>query len=195
MKPGLQTKRSDIKPPAATERRAISDKEKKNTVETRALGLDEIKRRFKASGYDLLAHPGHVIRRAHQRATMRFQAVMNEKDLTPTQMAALATIMQHGQLSQNQLGRLTAMDPSTISIVVRKLLKQGLVVRSNSASDQRLSIIRLTDRGVRYTTPRLSQNIEVGRMVLSPLTPDEQRRFMELLHKVAGTNGEPASED
>ena len=194
MKAGLQTKRSDRMPTAATKRRPLSDKEKKNTVETRPLSLDDVKRRFKASGYDLLAHPAHVIRRAHQRATMRFQEVMNEKNLTPTQMAALATIMQYGQLSQNQLGRLTAMDPSTISIVVRKLLEHGLVVRSNSASDQRLSIIRLTDSGVRYTTPLLSQSIEVGCRVLSPLTPDEQQIFMELLHKVAGTNSEPGED-
>lgn len=156
------------------------------------LSLEEIKRRFKASGYDLLAHPAHVIRRAHQRATMRFQEVIGEKNLTPTQMAALATIMKHGQISQNRLGRLTAMDPSTISIVVRKLLKHGLVVRSSSANDQRLSIIRLTDKGVRYTLPLLTQSVEVGRLVLSPLTPREQRTFMRLLHKVAGIDHEPA---
>jgi len=86
------------------------------------------------------------------------------------------------------------MDPSTISIVVRKLLKHGLVVRSSSASDQRLSIIRLTDKGVRYTLPLLSQSVDVGRLVLSPLTAREQRTFMRLLHKVAGTEHDNAGE-
>ncbi|MCB1501215.1 MAG: MarR family transcriptional regulator [Bauldia sp.] len=151
-------------------------------------GLEETRRRFKASGYDLLAHPAHVIRRAHQRATTCFQEVVREKNLTPTQLAALATIMQHGHISQNRLGRITAMDPSTISIVVRKLLKLGLVVCSSSASDQRLSIIRLTDKGVRYTLPLLAQTAEVGHLVLSPLTAREQRTFMRLLQKVVGTN-------
>jgi DNA-binding MarR family transcriptional regulator len=162
--------------------------------DTGHLSLEEIKRRFRGSGYDLLAHPAHVIRRAHQRATMRFQEVIKEKNLTPTQMAALATIMKHGQISQNRLGRITAMDPSTISIVVRKLLKNGLVVRSSSASDQRLSIIRLTDKGVRYTLPLLSQSVDVGRLVLSPLTTREQRTFMRLLHKVAGTDHDHSGE-
>ena len=121
---------------------------------------------------------------------MCFQEIMNEKNLTPTQMAALATIMKHGELSQNRLGRLTAMDASTISIVVRKLLKHDLVVRSNSANDQRLSIIRLTDKGVRYTLPLLTRNLEVGRRVLSPLTAREQRTFMRLLYRIADGAGE-----
>lgn len=150
---------------------------------------------FAASGYDLSAHPAHIIRKAHQRATMRFQEVMGEHDLTPTQMAALATIMKHGELSQNQLGRLTAMDPSTISIVIRKLSKHNLVARSASAEDQRLSLIRLTEEGVRYAAPLLEKSVEVGRRVLSPLKPSERALFMEMLYRVADgedvANGEP----
>ncbi|MCX5513116.1 MarR family winged helix-turn-helix transcriptional regulator [Kaistia algarum] len=140
---------------------------------------------YEASGYDLGEHPAHLIRKAHQRATMRFQEVMGEHDLTPTQMAALATIMKHGELSQNQLGRLTAMDPSTISIVIRKLLKHGLVQRFASAEDQRLTIIRLTEHGVRYAAPLLATSVEVGRRVLAPLKPSERAMFMEMLHRVA----------
>lgn len=193
------TKAFDMKrrdPPAdkARKRLATPGARRNPMVDDLPLSLEEIKRRFKASGYDLLAHPAHVIRRAHQRATMRFQEVIREKNLTPTQMAALATIMKHGQISQNRLGRLTAMDPSTISLVVRKLLKHGLVVRSSSASDQRLSIIRLTDKGVRYTLPLLAQSVDVGRLVLSPLTAREQRTFMRLLHKVAGVEHDNAGD-
>jgi DNA-binding MarR family transcriptional regulator len=163
---------------------------KNGTEEAKVLSREALRRRFDASGYELSTHPAHVIRRAHQRATTCFQEVMNERNLTPTQMAALATIMKHGELSQNQLGRLTAMDASTISIVVRKLLKHGLVVRSNSAKDQRLSIIRLTDKGARYTLPLLTLNLEVGRRVLSPLTGREQETFMKLLHRIADGGGE-----
>lgn len=149
---------------------------------------------FADSGYELAVHPAHIIRRAHQRATMRFQEMMGEHDLTPTQMAALATIMKHGEVSQNQLGRLTAMDPSTISIVIRKLLKHGLVIRSASADDQRLSLIRLSDEGVRFTLPLLKASVAVGRRVLAPLKPSERALFMEMLVRVADGEDEPAGE-
>ncbi|MCX5496750.1 MarR family transcriptional regulator [Kaistia dalseonensis] len=148
---------------------------------------------FASSGYELTVHPAHVIRRAHQRATMHFQEVMGEHDLTPTQMAALATIMRHGEVSQNQLGRLTAMDPSTISIVIRKLAKNGLVERSASAEDQRLSLIRLSEAGLRYTAPLLAKSVEAGRRVLAPLKPSERALFMEMLVRVA--DGEPNTDN
>jgi len=148
-----------------------------------------LRKLFAASGYELSSHPAHVIRRAHQRATMLFQEMIGEHDLTPTQMAALATIMKHGELSQNELGRRTAMDPSTISIVIRKLLKDGLVVRSASTADQRLSLVRLTDEGIRFTLPLLSKSVAVGNRVLAPLEPSERARFMEMLFRVVNGGG------
>lgn len=146
---------------------------------------------FASTGYELAVHPAHIIRRAHQRATMRFQEVMGEHDLTPTQMAALATIMKHGEVSQNQLGRLTAMDPSTISIVIRKLSKHGFVERYASAEDQRLSMIRLSEKGVEYTLPLLTKSVEVGRRVLAPLKPSERALFMEMLSRIADADDQP----
>jgi len=158
------------------------------------LSPEEIARRYAATGYDLAGHPAHVIRRAHQRATMRFQELMGRHGLTPTQLAALATVLRYGEVSQNQLGRMTAMDPSTISIVVRKLLKLGLVVGVASESDQRLSLIRMTPKGVRTTLPLLDESTEVGRRVLSPLSAAEQKVFLSLLRRVA-EGDEPTSEE
>jgi DNA-binding MarR family transcriptional regulator len=146
---------------------------------------ENVQRLYRSSGYDLASHPAHVIRRAHQRATMRFQEAMGSYKLTPTQFAALATILKHSEISQNQLGRLTAMDPSTVSLVIRKLSKEGLVESSGSQNDQRLTLIRLTDKGTRVTLPLLAVSVEVGRRVLAPLTPAEQALFMTLLDRVA----------
>ena len=79
-----------------------------------------------------------------------------------------------GEISQNHLGRLTAMDPSTIGLVVRKQLKQDLARRNASKTDQRLAIITLTAAGVRYTLDRPERSVEVGRQLLAPLSAAEQ---------------------
>ena len=139
---------------------------------------------YEASGYDLTTHPAHMIRRAHQRATFYFQQVMNGQDLTPTQHAALATLLKHGELSQNHLGRLTAMDPSTISIVVRKLAMSGFIERRGSKKDQRLAMIRLTDEGIEFSIARLADSMEVARRVLAPLSAAEQQTLIDLLHRI-----------
>ncbi len=109
---------------------------------------------------------------------------MEGYDLTPTQQAVLATLLQHGELSQNHLGRLTAMDPSTVTIVVRKLLKCGFLDRVYSEEDHRLTIIRLTDLGARTAIARLADSLEVGRRVLAPLSPAEQSTLLDLLYRI-----------
>ena len=156
------------------------------------LSREEAIARYADTGYDLDVHPAHVVRRAHQRATLCFQQVMAGEDLSPTQFAALATVLRHGEVSQNHLGRMTAMDPSTISLVVRKLLKQGLIKRSPSQTDQRLAIIALTDEGVRYTLERLERSVEVGQRLLSPLSATEQVTLLRLLQRISGD--EPGAE-
>ena len=80
--------------------------------------------------YALEPQIGYVLRRAHQRATQIFNSVMGDFSVTPTQFAALAKIDDVGRVSQNELGRMTAMDPATIWGVVSRLIKQGFVVQS-----------------------------------------------------------------
>ena len=151
-----------------------------------SLSRDEVLAAFTRTGYDLSHHPAHVIRRAHQRATAAFQDVLAGDDLTPTQYAALAVLLQHGVASQNHLGRLTAMDPSTISLVVKTLSKRGLIVRRPSEKDQRLSLVTLTDAGAHYALARLEDSKEVARRLLDPLSATEQATLLALLRRIAG---------
>jgi MarR family transcriptional regulator, lower aerobic nicotinate degradation pathway regulator len=162
-----------------------AQQEKPDQVEELPLSREEILGFYARTGYSLRHHPAHLLRRAHQRATATFQAVMGADDLTPTQFGALATILKHGELSQNHLGRITAMDPSTISLVVRALSKRDLILRRPSATDQRMSMITLTDKGVRYTLERLDSSMEVARRLLEPLSVVEQVTFLDLIRKIS----------
>jgi DNA-binding MarR family transcriptional regulator len=92
----------------------------------------------RADDYVLEEQVGHILRRAHQRATAIFMAELGDRfDLTPTQYAALVKLHDAGPQSQNQLGRLTAMDPATIQGVVRRLVERRLVERSHDRNDRR----------------------------------------------------------
>ncbi|GGE10801.1 MarR family transcriptional regulator [Aureimonas endophytica] len=149
------------------------------------LSRDEILAYYARTGYSLEHHPAHVIRRAHQRATAYFQETIGAaSDLTPTQLAVLATLLKHGELSQNLLGRLTAMDPSTVSIVVRALLKRGFLDRRPSDTDQRMSIITLTEAGVRCGLENLDRSVDIGRRLLAPLSTVEQAMLLDFLNRI-----------
>lgn len=159
------------------------------------LAREEAIVRFARSGYDLNVHPAHLVRRVHQRATQIFQQVMDGDNLSPTQFAALATILKHGAISQNHLGRLTSMDPSTISVVVRKLIKDGLVKRKQSTTDQRLAILMVTDKGQEFTLERLALSNEVGRRLLAPLDAREQTLFLSMLARVCADETDESPDD
>ena len=136
--------------------------------------------------YVLERQVGHLLRRAHQRASAIFLAELGEAQaLTPTQFAALVKLGDLGAQSQNELGRLTAMDPATIQGVIRRLVARRLVERSADPGDRRRSRLRLTARGRSLVARTIPLGIKVSARTLAPLTAAEQRRFLKLLQKLA----------
>src|SRR5215475_4178989 len=69
---------------------------------------------------------GFLMRVAMQRHTSIFMSLMAH-DLTQTQFAALAKLVEVGTCSQNQLGRLIYLDANTVKGVVDRLRMRKLV--------------------------------------------------------------------
>ncbi|HEX5997850.1 MAG TPA: MarR family transcriptional regulator [Hyphomicrobiaceae bacterium] len=144
------------------------------------------RRRSNPASYRLEAQVGFVLRRAHQNATKVFNTVMGEFGMTPTQFAALAKLDDVGRVSQNELGRLTAMDPATIWRVANRLIKDGLVAQSPDPNDARLVMLELTEGGRAATLRMKAVAAEVSRETLAPFTEDEARQLLALLRRLGG---------
>jgi DNA-binding MarR family transcriptional regulator len=138
-----------------------------------------------ADGYVLVEQVGHLLRRAHQRHAAIFQDGIGAAALTPMQWAALVTLVRDGQASQNQLGRLTAMDPATIQGVVRRLLARGLIARAPDPSDRRVSLLSATPAGVALVKATLPLAAAISEATLAPLDAHERRIFLRLLQRMA----------
>lgn len=136
-------------------------------------------------GYVLEEQIGNLIRRAHQRATAIFLGAIGDGQVTPTQYAALVKLYEVGELSQNHLGRLTAMDPATIQGVIRRLTLRKLISHRPDKSDRRRRYLSLTPLG-RAQVEKLVQNGPlVTQITLAPLPPAEQAQLVALLKKIA----------
>jgi MarR family transcriptional regulator, lower aerobic nicotinate degradation pathway regulator len=134
--------------------------------------------------YRLEDQVGFSLRRAHQRATDTFNLVMAGFDITPRQFAALARLHDLGPTSQNQLGRLVAMDPATMFGVAGRLRKRGLVRQAIDSHDARLVILELTEDGRQIVEAMKARGLEVSRRTLEPLTAREAETFLRLLGKM-----------
>lgn len=134
-----------------------------------------------AQAYRLEHQIGYVLRRAHQRASAIFMARFAVHGLTPTQFAALVKIGDEGEVSQNRLGRLTAMDPATMKGVLGRLRGRSLIVSKPDPTDRRRTLWRLTESGAQTLAEALPAGAETTEETLAPLNEEEQRAFLELL--------------
>ena len=100
------------------------------------------------------------------------------------QFATLAKLDEAGALSQNALGRLTAMDAATIKGVVDRLGKRGLVGTENDKTDRRRTIVSLTDKGRTLFKEFEANAKRVTAETLAPLSESEQAIFLHLLRKL-----------
>ena len=133
--------------------------------------------------YRLDEQVGFLLRRANQRHLSVFATVIPE--VTTTQFAAMARLAELGPLSQNQLGRVTAMDAATIKGVVGRLVTRRLVVTAPSAEDRRRLIVDLTPEGRALFAEIRDRGLEASRQTLAPLSAAERERFLALLRQLA----------
>ena len=126
---------------------------------------------------------GFLMRVAMQRHTSIFMSRMVH-DLTQTQFAALAKLVEVGTCSQNHLGRLVYLDAATVKGVVDRLRARGLLTTSADRADRRLRAVALTDAGLRVTKAAMLVAAEITTETLTPLTAEEQRTIVRLLKKL-----------
>lgn len=95
----------------------------------------------------LYSSPEFLFRRAHQIASAGFAEACRHLDLTPSQYSALFMLREVNEVSQNELGRLVALDRSTTSVVLRSLRERRLVREHADPADRRKKRLKLTDSG------------------------------------------------
>ncbi|MDJ0607445.1 MAG: MarR family transcriptional regulator [Kiloniellales bacterium] len=126
----------------------------------------------------------HLLRCAHKRASALFVAELGEKNLTPAQYLAITRLYDLKRVSQNQLGRMTAMDPATIQGVVQRLMGRGLVERHPDENDRRRVMLCLTSAGRAAVEEIKDQITAINDRILQPLSRGEREHFIRLLRRL-----------
>lgn len=135
-----------------------------------------------ADSYSLEEQVGHLMRRANQKHLSIFAEGI--KDLTPTQFAALAKLCELGAVSQNALGRATAMDGATIKGVVDRLRAKDLIISSPDQNDQRRLLLKPSAAGWNLFETLAPAAHQITKDTLAPLNEAEQTIFLLLLKKL-----------
>ena len=136
------------------------------------------------TNYKLDEQVGYLLRLASQRHAVIFQNHISQ-GLTPTQFSTLIRVAEEGEVSQNQLGRLAAMDIATIKGVVDRLKAKDLLQTASDPDDKRRSIISLTDTGAELMQQLREDGKAITKETLAPLTASERKTLLALLKKLS----------
>ena len=153
--------------------KTVDEDHRHSDIEVSNLGKDH---------YLLEDQVGFILRGVSQRHLSIFSRLIPE--LTPTQFSALSKLCQLGQASQNELGRLTAMDAATIKGVVDRLKLRELISSEPLSSDLRRLILKPTSAGQQLYLKVVNSAYAVTKETLEPLSDKEKDVFLSLLKKL-----------
>ena len=133
---------------------------------------------------ELRQEPGHLLRRAQQRAVEIYQEEVGEDGLRPPQFALLLTVYQNAGLNQTELVQQTGIDRSTLADMIGRLEKRGLL-RRKTGTDQRSRHLWVTETGAEAVRANVAAGQRAKERILAPIKTSERKRFLELLGRIA----------
>jgi DNA-binding MarR family transcriptional regulator len=77
----------------------------------------------------------------------QYRKPLDELDLTYTQYIVMMVFWEHGGMTEGELGRRVHLDSGTLTPLLKRLEKRGLIQRGRLESNERKLYISLTDEG------------------------------------------------
>lgn len=79
----------------------------------------------------------------------KYSPVLERLGLTYTSYLAMLALWEHDRVSISELGKKLYLDSGTLTPLLKKMERQGLIVRERSGEDERVVYISLTEAGRR----------------------------------------------
>ena len=101
-----------------------------------------------------------------------------------SQSRILIVLNTEGRMTQSKLTELLSVQPGTVSEVIGKLERAGLIERAENENDRRTSELRLTEEGVQQAMQASENRKNMYEDMFACLTESEKSDLLTLLEKV-----------
>jgi len=125
-----------------------------------------------------------LLRRVCDTLMLCQDSLFSKYGLTTEQWGVLTAIKARGPLRPSDLAGLLERSPNTISMLVDRMVKAGLVRRTRDRKDRRVVTVSFTEKGKTAVEPAILVGWEFIHEVLSTLSDDEQRDLANMLQRV-----------
>ena len=105
--------------------------------------------------------------------------------LTGPQLTVVKMLQAMGEMSLSQLSERIHAQNSTVTGIIDRMQREGLVLRSRSSRDRRVIRIQLTPKGRQLAADIPLQPTEILREALGSLSAQESQALVAILRKLA----------
>jgi MarR family 2-MHQ and catechol resistance regulon transcriptional repressor len=125
-----------------------------------------------------------LLRRAGDALDLCQDSVFSKYGLTTEQFGVLASIKSRGPLRPTDLARIMERTPNSMSMLIDRMVKAGLVRRTRDRKDRRVVTVSMTSKGETAVEPAIPVGWEFIHQILSPLSQDDRRALADMLETV-----------
>ncbi|MGB9792609.1 MAG: MarR family winged helix-turn-helix transcriptional regulator [Thermacetogeniaceae bacterium] len=121
-----------------------------------------------------------IIRLFHQRS----HALFSEIGIYPGQPPVLFQLWKKDGRTQKELAAELLVKPATLTLILQRMERDGLIERHPDPADQRVSRVYLTEKGKKLREPVLRAIRKREMEILEGFTPEEKLLLRRLLSRV-----------
>ena len=122
-----------------------------------------------------------LLRRVGDALGLCQDLIYSKYGLSSEQVAVLAAIKSRGPLRPSEFSSILERSPNSMSMIIDRMVKTGLVRRTRDRKDRRAVFVSMTDKGRETVEPAVPTGWQFIHKILSPLSPDDQRALADML--------------
>ena len=125
-----------------------------------------------------------LLRRVGDALGLCQDLIYSKYGLTSEQVAVLAAMKSRGPLRPSEFASILERSPNSMSMLIDRMVKTGLVRRTRDRKDRRVVFVSMTDKGREAVEPAVPTGWQFIHKVVSPLSYDDQRALADMLETV-----------
>jgi len=126
-----------------------------------------------------------LLHRVHDVVTLCEESILREYGLTPEQFGVLAAVKSDGgSLRPVDLALMLERSPNSVSMLIDRMVKAGLVRRTRDRKDRRAVNVTLTNKGAKALEPAAPADWEFIQKILLTLPNEDTRALIDTLEIV-----------
>jgi DNA-binding MarR family transcriptional regulator len=126
-----------------------------------------------------------LLHRVHDVVTLCEESILREYGLTPEQFGVLASVKSDGgSLRPVDLALMLERSPNSVSMLIDRMVKAGLVRRTRNKKDRRAVNVTLTSKGEKALEPAAPADWQFVQKILLTLPDEDKRALTDTLEMV-----------